>query len=375
VNTPADSISQVLNRRELLLAVAGLAASALQGCSSEPARGQLLSAFENARGEHFIGGVELATRQIFGAPVAMRAHGCTPDPVDPQRVMFFARRPGTDGFELRLDTLRARRLFSTGDGRHLAGHGLFSLDGQWLLTPEHDYETPRGVIAVRDSRNGNIAAEIATGGIDPHEIAWLPDGRLLVANGGILTHPRTFRRKLNLASMDPSLCVLELANGTCLEQWRLPDHQLSIRHLAVCSDGSAVAGLQYEGDRRRAPSVVAWYRSGAGLRLLAAAPADRARMQGYVASVLVSESAQLIAAACPFGSGFACWSLQQQHYLGWHGAGEIYGLAQLANGLVMGSNRDGSACSLSGDSLRHWWFDRSEQIRWDDHWVAHDAKA
>ena len=362
---------QRLSRREFLLGAVGLGAAALQGCRVDARRGgMLLSAFEDARGEQFIGGVELATRRIFGAPVSMRAHGCALDPLDPQRAVFFARRPGTDGFELRLDTRQARRIFSTGTGRHLAGHGVFSPDGQWLLTPEHDYQTPRGVITVRDARNCSIAAEIDTRGIDPHEIAWLPNGQLLVANGGILTHPRTFRRKLNLASMDSSLCVLEVASGTCVEQWRLPDHLLSIRHLAVASDGTAVVGLQYEGEWQRAPSVAAWYRPRTGLQLLSASQPDRARMHGYVASVVISEPARLVAAACPLGGGIACWSLQPLQYLGFQSAGEICGLARLSNGGVMASNRDGSAYWLAGRALQPWRFDRSAKIHWDDHWVA-----
>ena len=365
-----------LTRRQLLL---GLGAAALYGCGRElPLQGTLLSAFENARGEQFIGGVVLGTRHVFGTQVPMRAHGCALDPHDAQRVIFFARRPGTDAFVLRLDTLRAQRLFTTGPGRHLAGHGVFSRDGHWLLTPEHDYETPRGVIAVRDARTGSIAAEIDTHGIDPHEIAWLPDGKLLVANGGILTHPRSFRRKLNIPTMDPSLCVLDATSGACLEQWRLPDHLLSIRHLSVISDGTAVAGLQYEGGRQHAPGIVALYRPGQGLHLLPAPVAEQAVFQGYVASVVLSEPARLIAAACPYGGGFACWSLQgEPKYAGFHPQGEIYGLARLSDGGVIASRRDGAAYRLRDGSLRaspqRLTFDRSALIHWDDHWVALDG--
>src|SRR6185369_9006904 len=132
----------------------------------------------------YIGGVSLATNRVFGAKVPVRAHGCAIDPTDPQRVLFFARRPGTQAFELRRDTMHVRTVFETETGRHLAGHGLFSRDGNLLYTPEHDYEHARGVVVVRDARSFNIVGEIDTHGIDPHEVAWLPDGRsLLVANG------------------------------------------------------------------------------------------------------------------------------------------------------------------------------------------------
>lgn len=362
---------QPFSRRDFVLgSVSLLGVAVLPSCSATATRGTLLSAFEDGRGEQYIGGVDLARRAVFGTRISMRAHGCALDPRDPQRAVFFARRPGTAGFELRLDTQRARQLFTTEPGRHLAGHGVFSHDGQWLITPEHDYETPAGVLCVRDVRNFKVAAQIDTHGLDPHEILWLPNGRLLVANGGILTHPRTFRRKLNIPTMDPSLCVLDLTRRECLEQWRLPDHLLSIRHLAVASNGSAVVGLQYEGERQKAPAIAAWYRPASGLTLLTAPPTELARCQAYVASVVLSEPAGLMAAACPFGNGFACWSLAQQQYAGFREVGEVYGLAHAADGAVLASLRDGSAYQVTGNSARHLSFDRSALIHWDDHWVA-----
>jgi hypothetical protein len=299
----------------------------------------------------------------------MRAHGCARDPRDPQRVVFFARRPGTAAFELRLDTRVARPIFTTAAGQHLAGHGVFSHDGHWLLSAEHDYLTPAGVISVRDTRNFKVSAVLDTYGIDPHEIAWLPNGRLLVANGGILTHPRSFRRKLNIPTMDPSLCVLDVERNQCVEQWRLPDHLLSIRHLALASDGSALVGLQYEGERELAPTVAAWYRPGTGLTLLPAPQAQALRFQAYVASVTINETSGLLAAACPFGNGIACWSLIDQQYVGFREVGEVYGLAPLADGAVLASLRDGSAYRLADSTGRALAFDRSTLIHWDDHWV------
>jgi hypothetical protein len=362
---------RAVSRRDFLLGTLSVTSlAALPACTQDVARGTLLSAFENGSGEQYIGGVELANRQVFGARIGMRAHGCTVDPRDPQRVVFFARRPGTDAFELRLDSRRARQVFTTPPGRHLAGHGVFSRDGQWLLTPEHDYATPAGVLSVRDTRDFKVVAEIDARGIDTHEIAWLPNGRLLVANGGILTHPRSFRRKLNIPSMDPSLCVLDVGRNECVEQWRLPDHLLSIRHLAVASNGCAAVGLQYEGERQHAPAVAAWYRPGSGLTLLGIPPRQSPRLRAYVASVVISEPADVIVAACPLGNGFGCWSLQHREYAGFHEVGEVYGLASLPDGAVLASRRDGSAYLLARTSARELSFDRSALIHWDDHWLA-----
>jgi len=364
-----------ISRRNVVIGSAvtlgGLAAGMAFKLRDTPREGTLLSAFEDARGDQYIGGVSLRTDRIFGARIPMRAHGCAIDPLDPQRVLFFARRPGTQAFELRRDSMQVRSIFETPKGRHLAGHGVFSRDGSLVYTPEHDYENERGVLAVRDARNFRIINEIDTHGIDPHEVAWLPDGRsLLVANGGIMTHPRSFRRKLNIPTMDPSLCVIDAANGDCKEQWRLQDHLLSIRHLSVAHNGVTAVGLQYEGNPEDAPGIVARYAPGAGLSLLPAPANERRQFHGYVASVAISNEQQLIAAACPYGRGVACWS--GESYLGFVAAAENYGLSRLADGTIVASQRDGTAYEIEKTPLRSQFLqlDSEFPLRWDDHWVA-----
>ena len=365
--TPLDRRTFIIGSIATLGAIGAAAA-----WRHSPRRGTLLSAFENASGDQFVGGVHLETGEIFGARVPMRAHGCAVHPLDADRVLFFARRPGISAFELQRSTSRVQTVFETPTGRHLAGHGTFSADGNFLFTPEHDYEHVRGVIAVRDTRNWQIVREIDTHGIDPHELAWLPGNRcLLVANGGIMTHPRSFRRKLNIPTMDPSLCVIDAASGACLEQWRLPDHLLSIRHLSVARDGVAAVGLQYEGDIARAPAVVALYRPGSGLALLDAPQLERSRFRAYVASITISERENLVAAACPYGNGVACWSLRGGDYLGFTTQAEPYGLAALPDGEVAVSQRDGDSYLFTqGHRAQRLTLEARTPIRWDDHWTA-----
>lgn len=362
----------VTRRRFLITAIGGAVAAGALGLrliQRNDRKGLLLSAYEDFRGLQYIGGIDLATLKIFGVQIPMRAHACDVDPRDTQRVLFFARRPGTDAFELHLDTGVMFRAFTTPAGRHLAGHGLFSRDGQWLFTPEHDYEHARGVIAVRDARNFRIVAELASGGLDPHEVVWIGD-ELLVANGGIMTHPRSYREKLNIPTMDPSLCRLDARSGRCLEQLRLPDHLLSIRHLSVASSDHAVAGLQYEGDQQRTPGLVAEYRKGLGLRLLPTPPADLQQSKGYVASVLADLQCNRVFAACPRGTGVYSWRLDTGEFAGVITAREVYGLSQGRDGEPFASQRDGTALSLAGAKARA--IAASERLRWDDHWRFHE---
>ena len=339
--------------------------------------GTLLPAFEDVRGEQYVGGLHLESKHVFGARVPMRAHGCAVDPRDPMRVLFFARRPGTQAFEFRRDTNSARAVCETPAGRHFAGHGVFSPDGLWLFTPQHDYESVRGIVAVCDTRTLEITAEIDTGGIDPHELAWSHDhAHLIVANGGILTHPRSYRRKLNIATMDPSLSVIDVGTGKRVEQWRLPDHLLSIRHLAVASDGRVAVGLQYEGNAARTPFIAAVYERGVGLNPLALPPGAGEKSRGYVASIALSEAVDTIAAACPYGKGVACWSLSTGVFKGFIDAEETYGVSRVADGALVASQRDGTLYLLEGDRSRSSFVtvDRDSPIRWDDHWTALPAE-
>ena len=97
------------------------------------------------------------------------------------------------------------------------------------------------------------------GGIGPHEVLLLPDGKTLcVANGGILTHPDYGKLELNLDTMRPSLAYLDAASGKLLERVELDPalHRLSIRHLAVAADGAVWFGCQYMGPAGDRPALV-----------------------------------------------------------------------------------------------------------------------
>jgi hypothetical protein len=359
--------------------LATAAGAAFWGSRHWPAptqNGVLLSGFEDLPGNQYVGGLTLPEGTVFGHKVSARVHGNAIDPLRPQRVLYFARRPGVDVFELDLATMQVRTAFATPAGRHLAGHGLFSADGSVVFTSEHEYDTPRGVIGIRDAQDFRVLGEIDTQGIDPHEFSWLPDGKtLVVANGGILTHPRTFRQKLNIPTMDPSLALIDVASGRCVEQLRLPDHLLSIRHMAVMHDGSVAVGLQYEGDPLAAPSVVALYRPGEGLRLLTAPESAKQQLHGYVASIAASEPLGLIAAACPQGAGVARWSASTGEFVDFVASAEVYGVAAARDGELLASQRDGTAFSMTAKRSPHALpLHLPQPLRWDDHWsVAPDS--
>jgi hypothetical protein len=91
-----------------------------------------------------------------------------------------------------------------------------------------------------------------------------------------------------------------------------------------------------------------------------------------VASIAVSDAADLIAAACPYGKGVACWSLTTGKYIGFIEAAETYGVSRLADGSLIASQRDGTIFTLSDARSRSRFvtLDDESPIRWDDHWTS-----
>jgi uncharacterized protein len=310
-----------MERRAFLrLLAVGVAAGMAPYARAAPAggagrEGRWLRAFGDRDG-HFgvalLGG-EGATR--MRVRLAGRAHAVAVAP-DRRTAVAVARRPGTWAAVVGMDG-GPRGTFQAGPGRHFYGHGIFSPDGALFYTTENDYEGERGVIGVRSVAEGfRPIAEWPSGGIGPHELALGADGRtLVVANGGVLTHPDSGRAKLNVASMKPSLARLDLGSGRLVDRAELAPRlsPLSIRHVTVSPDDDVAFGLQDEGLwDPRAPLVGAWRRSG---RIDLVAPGAPSR-QRYIGSVALDGSGAVAAASAPRDGWIGFWELASGRWLG-----------------------------------------------------------
>lgn len=237
----------------------------------------------------------------FQIPIPGRGHAAALHPTRPEAVAF-ARRPGR--FAVIIDCaagVETARLNSP-EGRHFYGHGAFSLDGSVLFTTENDYDAPAGVLGIWDATDGyKRIGEIASGGIGPHEILTLPHGGVVVANGGIQTHPDMGRAKLNLPTMQTNLTYLD-DSGTITDQVALTGemHQNSIRHIALDGNGYVVAALQWQGSPTKQVPLV--------LRHVPDAPAvflshpDERQLKHYAGSVATCAETGEIAVTGPKGS-------------------------------------------------------------------------
>jgi hypothetical protein len=156
-------------------------------------------------------------------------------------------------------------------------------------------------------------------GIGPHDLRLLSDGRtLVVANGGILTHPDSGRAKLNLATMSPSLTYIDSQSGALLEEQKLPDkwHQNSIRHLGLSTDDTVCFIMQYQGSRRHRPPLVGLHRRGEAIKLGTAPEAVQAQMKNYCGSAVADNTGRWFAVSSPRGNLITFWDADTAEFAG-----------------------------------------------------------
>ena len=325
--------------------LAGLAASTLTPAPSWADAGSpaFLSAARLAQDRYALCGMDARGGLLFQLPLPARGHAAAAHPNRPE-VVGFARRPGNFAYVIDCARGAVSAELTAPEGYHFYGHGVFSQDARRLYTTENDFEAARGMIGVWDVRAGyrRIGA-FESGGIGPHEIARLPQtDTLVIANGGIETHPDAGRAKLNLATMTPDLAYISEA-GRMLEQVSLPHglHQHSIRHIDIAAagqlSGAVAIGLQWQGDMAQVPPVVALHRRGGALRLLDAGAQVHRDAQGYVGSIAFDQNARTIAATCPRGGFVLLFDPETGELRDRIAAPDACGVARHAGGIVLTS--------------------------------------
>ncbi len=282
--------------------LAGLApwrAAALEGAELI-----LASSIEKRGGGYGAVLVDEAGSLIASVDLPDRGHDVTFSPADGRGVVF-ARQPGTFAVVFDPSGRRAPVTLSSAEGRHFFGHGAFSPDGRLLYATENDFDDARGVIGIFDVAGGfTRIGEFDTFGTGPHEMLLTADGTtLIVANGGIETHPDFGRAELNLATMDPSLVFIDARSGALIGQLRLASdlHQLSIRHLALDAQGRVWFGCQFRGAAETLPQLVGYATREGDIRLIELPGDTLASLQNYVGSVAASRDGTLVAVTSPEG--------------------------------------------------------------------------
>lgn len=288
------------------LAIAPLA-SAKQLFTQALPSDQLFSAYRDSAGDFGIAALDTGSgiNKQFKSPG--RPHAIV---VGTQHTIALARRPGTFAMVLNNADLSLLQSFTAAKDRHFYGHGVFSADASLFFTTENDYQNERGVIGIRSvAGHYRQIEEWPSHDIGPHELLLAPDGsHLIVANGGILTHPDSGRAKLNLDSMSPSLVRLDITNGALLAKAKLPadHHRLSIRHIDVTQNNDVIFGMQNQaGPGQKLPLVGVWRAQGEVQMF----DLPASLKQGYIGSVAVDRSGTIAAASAPRDNLITFWSI------------------------------------------------------------------
>ncbi|MEP2530695.1 DUF1513 domain-containing protein [Shimia sp.] len=308
-----------------------------------------LSAAKTPSGAFVLVGINLDFSEAFRLPLPARGHAAAAHPIRPEAVAF-ARRPGN--YALVIDCLNGeiRARLDAPQGRHFFGHGAFSAQGDVMFTTEKDYENAQGMIGVWDVSSGyKRIGEFASGGIGPHEIAQMPSGdALVIANGGIETHPDSGRTKLNIPTMRPNLTYATF-DGTITDQIAPPSelHRNSIRHLAVSTDGTVAIAMQWQGDKQQIVPLVGTHTSGDTLNMFDAPKALWREMQGYVGSIAISGTGNHVATTSPRGNIAVVFDTTRNNVTDTVSMEDVCGVA-VQNGQIIATSGQGLITTLSG---------------------------
>ncbi len=351
------------SRRAFLagLLAAGAAPAATWAEAGGPA---FLAAAARSDGGFVLCGISAQRDILFEIPLPGRGHAAAAHPHRPEAVAF-ARRPGAYAMVIDCVTGQPKTVMQAPAGRHFYGHGTYGRDGTWLFTTENDFENGEGRIGVWDALHGYTrAAEFSSGGIGPHDLKRLPGtDTLVIANGGIDTHPDSGRAKLNIPTMRPNLAYV--ADDTVVETAALaPEwYKNSIRHLAVAHDGRVAIGMQWQGEANP-PALVALHERGRKITPLTAP--DLRPMQGYVGSVAFTQDERQIIATSPRGGliqhydAVTCALHLERAFADACGAASATGGALVTTGL-------GQLVRIAGSSTDT---RKTPGLQWDNHLVS-----
>ncbi|MEM7047464.1 MAG: DUF1513 domain-containing protein [Pseudomonadota bacterium] len=350
-----------IHRRDLLATFGALFFSLRQGIAKSANESPLFASAYMDRYKRF--GIAILDHDghiIDQYPLPSRGHGIV-STRSSSWVVTFARRPGTFAFALRRDREKEPVLFKTPLHTHFYGHGAFSKDEKFLFTTENEYENGTGLIGIYNAVDSFArVGEFPSYGIGPHEIILMPDGRTLcVANGGIVTHPDTGRRKLNLHTMQSSIAFIDSHHGKLITRLDVPEwlHHLSLRHMAVDDRQTVWLGGQYQGAHQGDDvPLIAKANLEEGLTFPSFDPSHIMSMKNYIGSVASSADGQKIAFTSPKGNSFLVID----------SAGGIFSKERVE--AVCGVASFGKSFAISG--MNGQWNHRNYETHWDNHMIA-----
>ena len=332
----------------------------------------LVSCGKDRQGHFFVAAFDLSGKLISQIPLPARGHDVIAMPSKPGHALVFARRPGQFIFEVDFRQGSIIKRVNVESDRRLYGHGVLIDNDRLLLTTENDYQLARGVIVIRDTSNYQVVAQYDSGGVGPHQLAVMPNTngkQIVVANGGIQTHPEYGRKKLNLATMQPNLAYMSLPSGQLDDTFELANKHLSIRHLDVSSTGKVVAGLQYQGRLNDEVPLAISHHGEAQLSVLNAEQSTWRSMKHYTSSVCINSLNNTVAITCPRANLVTYWQLNSGDFIASYKIKDGAGVTLLANNFIVSTGR-GRIIAQQNPTQDYSIRGDFEPLQWDNHMNA-----
>jgi hypothetical protein len=266
-----------------------------------------ISAIKNRHGQHkliFINhkGTEIHS-QLNSIDLPSRGHSFSFNSVD-RHIIAIARRPGNyililNQYGETVHTIKAQ------NNRHFYGHAAIDIQGNYVYTTENNFRTGEGIIGVYSiKKNYQRIKEYSSYGIGPHDIKISHNNsHLLVANGGVQTHPESGRKKLNIKSMQPSLVYIDKNNGKLVKRITLPetDRFNSIRHFDLSKNGTVYISLQNQ-INQSLQTLICLYKPNNDAIVKCAIPTlIEKTLNHYIGDIALDKSEQFFAASSPRG--------------------------------------------------------------------------
>lgn len=369
--------SAAFSRRGFLAGTAGLAAGAAFPMLASAGSKQFL--YVAAQGVEGVGKSGLATLdptsgQAHAIATKARGHDVIAHPGKRGHVLMFARRPGFAAWEFDAVAGRETGGYVLRDDRQGYGHGIFSADGSVLFTCEGVIASGEGLIVVRDSQTYAVIDEWSSGGIGPHELKLLPDGKTLaIANGGTLTRPDSYREILNLDTMVSNLTYMDADRGSILETVLGPHPRASIRHIDVAANGTVALAMQFQRLPEDPPDLVplaAVHRRGEEVAALDLPETVGTALRDYIGSVKINDQSGVAGFTSPRGNLAVFWRLDDESFAGYLALHDVCGLTVSPDRrrFVL-SNSRGELRAVDANSVVELKAERRRlpEFRWDNH--------
>lgn len=328
----------------------------------------LISCYTDNNNNNYVCIFDLNGNIKFNIRLSFRGHSFAYNKFN-NHLIVFGRRPSFLTSVVNLNNGNKILDINSIKNRHFYGHGCFSHCYNYLITTENDFKNHNGIISIRDVNNNyKLIKEFNSYGKGPHEILLLNNKNIIVvANGGIKTHPKTARKKLNIHNMESNISFIDFDNGKLLEQYKLKDQYQSIRHITVSKNNDVYFSTQYQSKINDSKKIVGVVRSNK-IELFDIENKFLEKFKNYSGSVKFDEVNNLLVVSHPRGNRLSFWDAKKKVFIKTIKFSDVCGIAVNQNKIFVSNGY--------GDLRKYYfyqknffteYFQRKINLKWDNH--------